>query len=308
MAYTTGATKAAIEQAAKVVDNGDKHIDQLGNEFELPTYTMKEIHDAIPAHCFQPSTIRSLAYVARDFLYVSILVYCSTYIQYLPNPITRFLGWVAYSVVQGWVFTGIWILAHECGHGAFSKSIKLNNWVGWLLHSFLLVPYYSWKITHSTHHKNTGNIEKDTAFVPHERESWVKSHCGEKADLAAVELAHLAEDAPLVTFWYCFKHQLFGWPGYLFANLTGQKYEKGFPQFSHFYFGEDSVLFKKEQLPLIIWSDIGVLGQIALLTIAGHFFGSSTIALLYVPPYLWVNHWIGTPPSPSPIAPPQTQN
>ena len=284
---------AAGNTAASKEQTQGKHINQFGDEFELPGYTMKEIHDAIPAHCFKPSYIRSMLYVVRDYFYVAVLAYAATYISLIPNQLARGVAWAGYSILQGFVFTGIWILAHECGHGAFSKSRKLNNIMGLIMHSFLLVPFHSWKISHSAHHKATGNIQKDTAFVPHKRESWVKSHCGEKADAAAIELAHLSEDAPLVTLWYCIKHQLFGWPGYLFANLTGQKTDKGFPQISHFYYGEDSFYFKKEQLPLILLSDIGVGAMIALLTVAGQFVGSWNMVLYYVLPYLWVNHWIG---------------
>ncbi|ELR03698.1 hypothetical protein VC83_06047 [Pseudogymnoascus destructans] len=269
-----------------------KHIDQNGQVFELPTYTMKMIHDAIPAHCFQPSILRSMAYVVRDYFYVAALCYAASYIEYIPNAYARGVAWAAYSVLQGFVFTGIWILAHECGHGAFSKNKRLNNIMGLIMHSFLLVPFHSWRISHSAHHKATGNIDKDTAFVPHVRESWVKSYQGQDAGVESVELSHLAEDAPLVTLWVCIKHQLFGWPGYLFANLTGQKYDKGFPQFSHFYFGEDSVLFKKEQLPLIMLSDAGVAAMIGLLIVGGQMIGSWNMVLYYMIPYLWVNHWI----------------
>jgi omega-6 fatty acid desaturase (delta-12 desaturase) len=80
------------------------------------------------------------------------------------------------------VMTGIWILAHECGHGAFSISKTLNNTMGFFLHSSLLVPYYSWKITHSHHHKATGDLQRDTVFVPHSREYWVKHNLGQDAD------------------------------------------------------------------------------------------------------------------------------
>lgn len=30
---------------------------------------------------------------------------------------------------------GVWVIAHECGHQAFSESKQLNNAVGWVLHS-----------------------------------------------------------------------------------------------------------------------------------------------------------------------------
>ena len=45
---------------------------------------------------------------------------------------------------QGAVCTGIWVVAHECGHQAFSKWQAVNDGVGLVLHSALLVPYYSW--------------------------------------------------------------------------------------------------------------------------------------------------------------------
>lgn len=272
-----------------------KHIDLHGNEFELPSFTMKEIHDAIPAHCFRPSIIRSMAYVVRDYFYLSVLVYLAvTYIPLIPNAYLRFAAWVAYTTVQGFVFTGIWILAHECGHGAFSKSKKLNWTMGLIMHSFLLVPFHSWRLSHSQHHKATGNIEKDTAFVPHTRDSWVKTNFGAKANANLIEFTELAEDSPIAALWHDVVHQLFGWPGYLLFNLTGQRYNgaKG-PRISHFYFGEDSVFYKKNELPLIMLSDIGVAVMIAALVVAGQIFGSWNIIVLWGVPWLWVNNWIG---------------
>lgn len=272
-----------------------QHLDMHGNVFELPNYTMKEIYDAIPAHCFKPSILRSMAYVVRDYFYLSALVYLAvTLIPKLPNPYLRFAAWVAYTTVQGFVFTGIWILAHECGHGAFSKNKKLNWTMGLIMHSFLLVPFHSWRISHSQHHKATGNLEKDTAFVPHSRETWVKRNFGDKARANMIEFAELAEDSPIYSLYHAFIHQLFGWPGYLIANLTGQDYDgaKGM-RISHFYFGEDSVFYKKHELPLIALSDVGVAVMIAALVWAGQVFGSWNVIVLWGVPWLWVNNWIG---------------
>lgn len=272
-----------------------KHLDLNGNEFQLPTFTMKEIHDAIPPHCFKPSVLRSMAYVVRDYFYLSALIYLAvTYIPLLPNVYLRFAAWAAYTTVQGFVFTGIWILAHECGHGGFSKHKKLNYTMGLIMHSFLLVPFHSWRISHSQHHKATGNIDKDTAFVPHTRESWVKTNFGEKAKANMIEFTELAEDSPIVALWHDVVHQVFGWPGYLLFNLTGQKYQgqKGL-KIMHFYFGEDSVFFKKSELPLIMLSDLGVAIMIGFLVVAGQIFGSWNVIVLWGVPWLWVNNWIG---------------
>jgi omega-6 fatty acid desaturase (delta-12 desaturase) len=161
------------------------------------------------------------------------------------------------------------------------------------MHSFLLVPFHSWRISHKAHHTGTGNLERDTAFVPRLRKEWIDANFGMGADTTSVELSHLVEDAPVVVLWNCLVHQLLGWPGYLLFNITGQKYSVSFPKQSHFYPGQDSPLYKKEQLPLVVLSDIGVISMIAILAIGGYFFGSVEMLRLYVVPYLWVNHWIG---------------
>jgi omega-6 fatty acid desaturase / acyl-lipid omega-6 desaturase (Delta-12 desaturase) len=270
-----------------------RHVAQHGEIFELPDFTMKEIYDAIPPHCFKSSASRSLFYVARDFGYISILVYASSFIRCVPVAYARALLWTVYTILQGMVFTGIWILAHECGHGAFSKYKKLNWAMGFLMHSFLLVPFHSWRITHNAHHKGTGNLDKDMAFVPPSRKAWIGANFSRGAGAASTELGQLAEDTPLVVLWNCLVHQLFGWPGYLLFNITGQKYSVPFPKQSHFYAGQDSPFWKKKQLPLIVLSDIGVTSMIAILVIGGYFFGSLDMLRLYAIPYLWVNHWIG---------------
>ncbi|KAK3078268.1 hypothetical protein LTS18_008006, partial [Coniosporium uncinatum] len=41
-------------------------LDTYGNEFEIPDYPIKQIREAIPAHCFERSGLRGLGYVARD--------------------------------------------------------------------------------------------------------------------------------------------------------------------------------------------------------------------------------------------------
>jgi len=62
--------------------------------------------------------------------------------------------------------TGLWVIGHECGHGGFSESPLVNDTVGLAVHSALLVPYFSWKISHRRHHSNTNNMDRDEVFVP----------------------------------------------------------------------------------------------------------------------------------------------
>ena len=107
------------------------------------------------------------------------------------------------SCCSGTLYTSLFVLGHDCGHGSFSFYPLLNDIVGELvrttrdhsratslflgtiLHTWILAPYYTWKvhyhvpsftgwlkrvfllqITHNHHHKNTCNIDKDEVFYP----------------------------------------------------------------------------------------------------------------------------------------------
>ncbi|MEQ8957810.1 MAG: fatty acid desaturase, partial [Coleofasciculus sp. C2-GNP5-27] len=54
----------------------------------------------------------------------------------------------------------------DCGHGSFSKIKWLNNLIGHLCHIPILVPFHGWRISHRTHHANTGSLETDESWYP----------------------------------------------------------------------------------------------------------------------------------------------
>ncbi|PHT32968.1 Omega-6 fatty acid desaturase, endoplasmic reticulum [Capsicum baccatum] len=131
-----------------------------------PPFTIGDIKKAIPPHCFKRSLIRSFYYVVRDLSLVSVSYYiASTYFHLLPSPYC-YLAWVAYWIVQGCAFTGIWMISHECGHHAFSDYPWVDDTVGFILHSALLVPYFSTKYSHSRHHSHTNSLDGDQTHVP----------------------------------------------------------------------------------------------------------------------------------------------
>ena len=119
------------------------------------------------AHCFKRNGWRSSLYVsvliqfpvsqililivsprsAGDFVALIALYKTASYLDglitpgvvELPHPFfyfaAKFSLWAVYTFWAGLVGTGLWIIAHECGHQAFSESKFLNNAVGWILHS-----------------------------------------------------------------------------------------------------------------------------------------------------------------------------
>jgi hypothetical protein len=52
-----------------------KLIDLNGDEFLLPTYTIKDVYDAIPKHCFERNVWKSLSYVVQDVVGAALTFY-----------------------------------------------------------------------------------------------------------------------------------------------------------------------------------------------------------------------------------------
>ncbi|KAK5095389.1 hypothetical protein LTR70_003553 [Exophiala xenobiotica] len=278
-----------------------KLVDGYGNEFEIPDYTISDIHKAIPKHCFERSAATGLYYVARDIVSLAVTFYLTNRFltpENVPNVYARTVLWGLYTFVQGLFGTGLWVLAHECGHQSFSPSKTLNDTVGWICHSALLVPYFSWKISHGKHHKATGNMERDMVFVPKTREVYAS-----RIRRYAHELHELTEETPISAALYLIGQQLAGWPLYILANVTGhnnhenQKEGRGkgkrnglFGGVNHF--DPRSPLYEAKDASLILLSDLGLAIVGTVLYTLGQKFGHFNMFVWYGLPYLWVNHWL----------------
>jgi omega-6 fatty acid desaturase / acyl-lipid omega-6 desaturase (Delta-12 desaturase) len=283
------------------VDNAyGKLIDTYGNEFEVPDFTIKDIRDAIPKHCFERSAMTGLMYIARDIaLLATTFVVAYNLIPQIPSPAARFVLWAIYGFVQGLFGTGLWVIAHECGHGAFSASSRINNTVGWVLHSALLVPFFSWQMSHSKHHKATGHMERDMVFLPRTREEHAS-----KIGKMVHELGELAEETPAYTLMILIGQQLVGWPQYLWTNVTGHNFHerqregRGKGKSNGLgggvnHFDPRSPLFDNAHARLVLMSDLGLVIAFSILFLLARRFGLGNMLVWYGVPYLWVNHWLG---------------
>ncbi|KAJ5224651.1 Fatty acid desaturase type 1 [Penicillium citrinum] len=278
-----------------------KMLDTNGNEFKIPDFTIKQIRDAIPAHCFHRSAITSLYYVFRDIAILATVFYLFNHYvtpEYVPFMPARVALWTLYTVIQGMVGTGVWVLAHECGHQAFSPSKVLNDTVGWICHSALLVPYFSWKISHGKHHKATGNLARDMVFVPKTREQYA-SRVGKTIH----DLGELMEETPILTASNMILQQLFGWPMYLITNVTGHNNHSKQPEGRGVgkangwfggvnHFNPSSPLYEARDAKYIALSDLGLFITGSVLYYIGSTYGWLNLLVWYGIPYLWVNHWL----------------
>ncbi|KAI0146823.1 fatty acid desaturase [Xylariaceae sp. FL1272] len=298
---TTSLSSLSSVDATNDKPSYGKLLDTYGNEFTPPDYTIKQLRDAIPKHCYERSAVKGLYYVFRDVASLATTFYLfHTYVtpENVPNTAARVVLWTLYTFVQGLFGTGMWVLAHECGHQSFSTSKVLNDTVGWVLHSSLLVPYFSWKISHGKHHKATGHMERDMVFVPKTREERA-SRIGRLAH----ELSEIGEETPIFTLLHLLGQQLIGWPNYLMTNVTGhncherQLEGRGKGKKNGFltgvnHFNPSSPLYEAKDAKLIVLSDIGIAITASALTYLGNTYGWSNLLVWYFIPYLWVNHWL----------------
>jgi omega-6 fatty acid desaturase / acyl-lipid omega-6 desaturase (Delta-12 desaturase) len=103
----------------------------------------------------------------HDLLIASGLLYLAVVgIPALPGVLQYSVAWPLYWAAQGCVLFAVCVIAHECGHHAFSDFQFINDMLGLVLHSFILAPYFSWKYSHQRHHSNASSLDRDETFVP----------------------------------------------------------------------------------------------------------------------------------------------
>ena len=75
----------------------------------------------------------------------------------------------------------LFMIQHDCGHGAFFPGRAANDWTGRVVGLITLTPYDYWRRTHAVHHATSGNLDSrgigdvDTLTV---REYWARSAWG----------------------------------------------------------------------------------------------------------------------------------
>ncbi len=54
----------------------------------------------------------------------------------------------------------LFMIQHDCGHGAFFASRRTNDWTGRVLGVMTLTPYDFWRHSHALHHAGSGNLDR----------------------------------------------------------------------------------------------------------------------------------------------------
>lgn len=252
--------------------------------------TKREVYQAIPEHCFKRNTLKSLGYAA---LSTAMTLACFAAGFYIPLKMAWLPLWTLYAMVTGTVATGCWVIAHECGHGAFSDNKAIQDFVGYVLHTALLVPYFSWQRSHAVHHSKTNHVFEGETHVPYTTESGKKT-------LAKREFMRKIFGHSLGTFLYGMQrvvsHLVFGWPAYLLAGVTGgpvRGLTNHFIPVKPFSTGnKNTELFPGVWKKKVWLSDIGIAAVAAGLTMWAMKMGFWHMAAIYLFPLAFTNCWL----------------
>ncbi|GAB4821985.1 hypothetical protein N2152v2_009031 [Parachlorella kessleri] len=218
-----------------------------------PPFSLQDIRDAIPKHCFEKDVFRSFAYLALDVGVVCALAYGA---YHLDNP----LVWPLYWLAQGTMFWALFVVGHDCGHQSFSSNKALNDLVGNITHASILVPYHGWRISHRKHHANHGHVENDESWYP------VTKSVYDGLDFLT-KLGRLVLPGPL-----------FAYPFYLLRRSPGKKGS---------HYDPECDLFTDAEGPLVETTNKFLCLQLGLLAGLALTLGPGMIFKLYAVPY-WI--------------------
>ncbi|KZT40976.1 hypothetical protein SISSUDRAFT_1113206 [Sistotremastrum suecicum HHB10207 ss-3] len=274
-----------------------EYVARKNNKFEPVNVTFKEIHSAVPKEIFVRNSAWGLYYWGRDVAQSLLFWYLATYIDpFAASPAVAAYGktaqfavkwglWATYWWWQSLTWGGMWCLGHEAGHETLSPHTLVNQFIGFTLHSWILVPFYSWKYSHAIHHKATGHMDKDEIYVPYVRQDFKlpPEQVATKRDYMEV-----FEEAPIVALARLIIMQTLGYQLYLTLNTMGSPMYP--PGTNHFE--PESPIFKKEQRRMVVLSDIGVGAVAAILAYATYKSSLSAFIKYYLVTYFLANHWV----------------
>lgn len=120
-------------------------------ELDSPAQNWQEV----VAKYQHPSLMRSYWEIANSILpYLALmyLMFRSLEISYLLT--------LALSIPTAGFLMRIFIIFHDCGHGSFFKSNRLNAFWGFITGVLTYTPYYYWRRDHAIHHATVSDLDR----------------------------------------------------------------------------------------------------------------------------------------------------
>ena len=122
-----------------------------------PELDLASFRIPIPAH--------SIGQIASSFggLLATVVAMYAVAGVALADPLGAWWAWIALAAlaVPAAGFTvRIFIIQHDCGHGAFFRSRRANAWLGSVCGLFTLTPFQMWRRQHANHHASWNDLDR----------------------------------------------------------------------------------------------------------------------------------------------------
>ncbi|KAG8994703.1 hypothetical protein FRB94_004940 [Tulasnella sp. JGI-2019a] len=308
LTQTKTTTQSARRRTGSISLSNKPQVETNVGKYVVPNLTINDLLKVIPPHCFERNGWHSALYLLRDIVVLAGLLYAAfNWIPlispdnlYLPHPALykagRFAAWAAYGFVAGVQGIGLFYVGHECGHGAFATSTLANDIVGFFVHSFIALPYFSWKISHRMHHNNTSHLYKDQPHAPYLRSEWeLPAHDPKKEafdgswvapDLqeAYREVLEFTPFGSLMTM----ISQAYGWWWCLLANTES---EQNYPAVKKWFPFRDTMFTPKQHTAVMI-SNVGTIGWVVAVAWSINAFGFLPVVRTYLVPWAVYHHYL----------------
>ena len=246
------------------------------------TPTQADILSVIPPHCHQLDFIRSAGSTLMSLGLTAVLAVTGHTL--LPAPTTcplAIAAWTGYAIVTGTVAFGLWVIGHECGHQAFCTTPWVGDLVGYILHSAMLLPYFTWRRSHAVHHAHTNHIFDGETHVPRVFGTWFGTFLH--------HLQHFLGNS-MFGIIQIFAYLGPGWSAYLWVGTSGSPTrDQGV---SNHYLAWGPQLFPRRAWTRYLASNCGVGAMVVLLYRWASARGSTEVVCLYGGPLIVVNAWL----------------
>lgn len=128
---------------------------------------LKDVIKTLPRECFQKDRRKAWSSVIISVLAVGVGYIGIASLPWFLLP----LAWI----FTGTALTGLFVIAHDCGHRSFAKRRWVNDWVGQILMLPLIYPFHSWRLLHDHHHTHTNKLLVDNAWEPWTPEAYAQA-------------------------------------------------------------------------------------------------------------------------------------
>lgn len=241
---------------SNTIESSNQPEHELSSAGSTLPFTLGDIKAAIPPECFVPNVGKSFFFFFRDIAIIALL-YAVAY------KLDSWLFFPIFWAMQGTMFWALFVVGHDCGHQSFSRYKWLNDLMGHICHIPILVPYHGWRISHRTHHKNTGHLDNDESWYPVSESDYNAMDWVEK-----------------IGRYYVF---LLAYPIYIFMRSPNK-------EGSHFF--PSSPLFKKSEKWDVITSSVLWFCMVGLLAFLTYQWGWMWLLKYYAGPYIVFVIWL----------------